>query len=465
MLFHTWPFLVFFVIVFAVYLALRRTRYWLHWLLAASYFFYGWWNPLYLVLIFYSTLLDYFAVARMDRSRRRMLWLMVSIVNNLLLLGFFKYAGFVTENVNALLALTGGAWRLQAPDVLLPVGISFYTFQSMSYTIDFYRGEIKRERSFIRFAAFVSLFPQLVAGPIERAKELLPQLYQFPKITPRDVTDGMSLFLVGLFKKVALADYLAAYVDPIYATPDRFGASSLLLATFAFAWQIYFDFSGYTDMARGVARVMGFKLMVNFNNPYLATSLGNFWARWHISLSSWFRDYVYIPLGGNRHGSWRTYLNLFLTMVISGLWHGANWTFVIWGAVHAGATMATRKAERTYWYHHRLPTFLKQLLVFVVVCIAWIFFRAESLGDAWLILSRISAGLFGLHEASWADPAFPLLALALVGAVWAYQFVYQSRLVRLLDTSAVRITLAVLIILYLFTVPGSRNEAFIYFQF
>ncbi len=468
MLFHTWPFLIFFVVVMAGHLALRRTRFWLHWLLVASYFFYGWWNPLYLGLILYSTLLDYLVVAAMDRSRRKLLWLLVSVVNNLLLLGFFKYAGFVTENVDALLAMAGVAWRLPAPDVLLPVGISFYTFQSMSYTIDFYRGQIPRERSFVRFATFVSLFPQLVAGPIERAKELLPQLHRFPKITLRDTTDGASLFLVGLFKKVALADYLASYVDPIYATPDRYGASALLLATFAFAWQIYFDFSGYTDMARGVARAMGFKLMVNFNNPYLATSLGNFWARWHISLSSWFRDYVYIPLGGNRRGPWRTYLNLFLTMVISGLWHGANWTFVIWGALHAVATMATRKAERSHWYHHRVPVFVKRLLVFVVVCFAWIFFRAASLGDAWLILTRICMAPFGFEKGrfiGWSDPAFPLLLLGMVGAVWAYQFVYESRFARLLDTSVVRVVLAVLIILYLFTIPSSRNEAFIYFQF
>ncbi|MCH7688247.1 MAG: MBOAT family protein, partial [Planctomycetes bacterium] len=317
MLFHTWPFLLFFVVAYTVYLALRKTQYWLHWLLAASYFFYGWWNPLYLLLIVYSTALDYGVVNAMDRGRRKKLWLWISIANNLALLGFFKYAGFVTDNINALLTQFDLPYYVPAPGVLLPVGISFYTFQSMSYTIDFYRGQIEREKSFVRFAAFVSLFPQLVAGPIERARQLLPQLHRFPKITTQDVTDGMSLFVVGLFKKVALADYLGMYVDPIYATPDRYGSPALMLATFAFAWQIYFDFSGYTDMARGVARAMGIRLMLNFNNPYLATSLGDFWSRWHISLSTWFRDYVYIPLGGNRIGGLMTYRNLLLTMVIS----------------------------------------------------------------------------------------------------------------------------------------------------
>jgi D-alanyl-lipoteichoic acid acyltransferase DltB (MBOAT superfamily) len=457
MLFHTWPFLLFFVVVYTGYLALRPTRFWLHWLLAASYFFYGWWNPLYLLLVVYSTALDYAIVVFMDRSQRKGFWLFFSLLSNLGLLAFYKYAGFVTENLNALLTHVS-SWTIPAPDVLLPVGISFYTFQSMSYTIDFYRGEIPRERSFIRFATFVSLFPQLVAGPIERASALLPQLNKFPRITRLDISDGLSLFLVGFFKKVALADYLAAYADPIYATPERYGAGSLLLATFAFAWQIYFDFSGYTDMARGVARVMGFRLMLNFNNPYLASSLGDFWSRWHISLSSWFRDYVYIPLGGNRQGTWMMYRNIFLTMILSGIWHGAAWTFIVWGAIHALATMATRSAERSAWYRRRVPLFAKQLLVFGIVCFAWIFFRAASISDAWLIVRRIAAG-------GWDDPRMPALALLLVSAVWLYQRMYESLVRPLLLLPPVRIALAVFMILYLCLVPGTGNAAFIYFQF
>ena len=302
MLFHSWHFAVFFLIVYLTYLPLRTTRFRLPWLLAASYFFYGWWNPLYLLLIVYSTAIDYFAVLWMARSRQRRLGLVVSVVNNLGLLAALKYGAFVTENMNAVLAQLGASTRIPSPGFLLPVGISFYTFQSMSYTIDFYRGKIPRERNFVKFATFVSLFPQLVAGPIERAGGLLPQLERRREISAERVTDGLSLFVVGLFKKVALADHLSLYVDRVYGAPALFHAPALALATFAFGWQIYFDFSGYTDMARGVARMMGFDLMLNFRNPYLATGLGDFWSRWHISLSSWFKEYVYIPLGGNRGG-------------------------------------------------------------------------------------------------------------------------------------------------------------------
>ena len=207
---------------------------------------------------------------------------------------------------------------------VLPVGISFFTFQSMSYSIDFYLGKVARERNFLRFATFVCFFPQLMAGPIERAKHLLPQFRQPPPLRLADLSDGLSLFLVGLFKKLALANYLSLYVDRVYDNPGEQAAAALVLATFAFAWQIFFDFSGYTDMARGVARMMGFQLILNFNNPYLATGLGDFWSRWHISLSTWFRDYVYIPLGGNRHGAIATYRNLFITFLVSGIWHGAE---------------------------------------------------------------------------------------------------------------------------------------------
>ena len=279
----------------------------------------------------------------------------------------------------------------------------------MSYTIDFYRGHIERERSFIRYATFVSLFPQLVAGPIERASNLLPQLHGTPRIKRQDVSDGLSLFVVGLFKKIALADYLALYVDPVYASPDSYQAPALLLATFAFAWQIYFDFSGYTDMARGIGRMLGIRLMLNFDNPYLATGLGDFWRRWHISLSTWFRDYVYIPLGGNRHGELRTYVNMVLTMLISGLWHGAMWTFVIWGAVHAAGRVLTRSLEQTAFYRERVPTLAKQVLTFCVVTLAWVFFRAQSINDAWLILGRIGTSgwpirLFLCCWRSWCYP-------------------------------------------------------------
>jgi D-alanyl-lipoteichoic acid acyltransferase DltB (MBOAT superfamily) len=272
------------------------------------------------------------------------------------------------------------------------------------------------------------------------------------------VADGLSLFVVGLFKKVALADYLAPYVDRIYGSPGSCEAPALLLATVAFAWQIYFDFSGYTDMARGVGRILGVRLILNFNNPYLATGLGDFWRRWHISLSSWFKDYVYLPLGGNRHGEVRTYVNMVLTMLISGLWHGAMWTFVMWGAVHAAGRVVTRALEGTAFYRDRVPKLAKQVLTFVIVTLAWVFFRAQSVGEAWLILRRIAAG-------GWSDPAVPLLMVGLVGVIWLYQYLHESRLSGLLRPAPVRIALVVGMLLYMAMFVTSSGQTFIYFQF
>ncbi len=397
MLFHTWVFFVFFLIVYPVYLLVRHNNRLMNlWLMIASYTFYGWWNPWYLLLLFGTSAIDFYMVVLMERKQStRKLWLIISLVSNFGFLAYFKYSGFITENINALLAWQSSSFRLKdpaaypnallnffgAPDdwlftkVILPIGISFHTFQSMSYTIDAYRGTIRTERSFVRFLTFVSFFPQLVAGPIERAGNLLPQLQRTPRITRQDITDGLSLFLVGFFKKVALADYLAHYVDLVYGNPGRFQAAALVLATVAFGWQIYFDFSGYTDMARGLAQVMGFHMMLNFNNPYTATGLGDFWNRWHISLSTWFKDYLYFPLGGSRGGTYRTYRNMFITMVVSGIWHGAAWTFVIWGGLHAVGRCLSREVEQTYFYKERIPRLVKQMLVFTFVTFTWIFFR------------------------------------------------------------------------------------------
>jgi len=533
MLFHTWPFLVFLLVVWPVSLLLRKTPLWLPWLLAASYFFYGWWNPYYLFLILYSTTLDYFLVTLMDHcprergrvdvlarltqlrfddavlktaflvslgavlaavvtaglgprtlrptllllalifllmalgvlSRNRRLWLLISVVNNCALLLFFKYARFVVENLNTSLGWLHLAAQLPDPSTLmpfgfayvLPVGISFFTFQSLSYTIDFYLGKVARERNFLRLATFVCFFPQLMAGPIERAKHLLPQLQQVPAFRWQNVTDGASLLLVGLFKKLALANYLAFYVERVYDHPEACGAPALLLATFAFAWQIFFDFSGYTDMARGVARLLGFHLILNFNHPYLATGLGDFWTRWHISLSTWFRDYVYIPLGGNRDSAFNTYRNLFLTFLISGIWHGAAWTFAIWGMLHGLGLMLTRGLERSDFYRARVPRLVKHLAVFLFVGFTWIFFRAESLRDALLIVRRI-------FTATWQDPQIPALMLVLVGTVWLYQFLCESKCRDYLKLGFVRVGLAASIIIYL-CLCSSGGGTFIYFQF
>jgi len=498
MLFHTWTFALFFLVFYAVYLALKGTRLKTPWLLVASYVFYGWWNPLYLSLILWSTTIDYLAVVgmairageqprkpyfvggwlnplhallflyaslidglallRLVDSRSRRAWLALSIVNNLGMLGFFKYGNFVTENCNALLVWLGVPYEIPPPGVLLPVGISFYVFRSLSYTIDYYRGNVERETSFLRYAAFVSLFPSLLMGPIDRAKDLLPQLRHTARISRQDVAEGLSLFVLGLFKKVALADFLKLYVDRVYEAPQNCQAPALILATVAFAWQIYFDFSGYTDMARGVARTMGIRLMLNFNNPYLATGLGDFWRRWHISLSTWFRDYVYIPLGGSRKGEIRTYVNMGLTMLISGLWHGAMWTFVIWGGLHVLGYSLTRGLERSAFYRQRIPRLAKQCFTFSFVCFAWIFFNAASFDEAWLIVTRILQ--FG-----WGDPRCPLLLVALVALVWVYQFIYESRLRWTLAPAPVRVGLVVLMLLYVATVGGSGGQRFIYLQF
>lgn len=535
MLYHTWPFFFFMIVVLPVYFALRKTKLWVPWLLLASLFFYGWWNPYYLILVAYSILLDFSLVVLMDhcpprdakvpvdiKSRllrlkfddrvlkytyvgsllsfvgfvilaifgpqslkptlaalgvfallmglgallgSRKIWLLNSIVNNLSLLIFFKYARFMIQNINALLAAIGIHHPLPDPSTLmpfgaqylLPAGISFFTFQSWSYTIDFYFGNIHRERSLVKFATFICFFPQLMAGPIERAKHLLPQFNQFPKVGLQNFADGASLFLVGLFKKLALANYLSYYVERVYDNPANFGAAELTLATVAFGWQIFFDFSGYTDMARGIGKAMGFELMLNFNNPYLATSLGEFWSRWHISLSTWFRDYVYIPLGGNRGGKLLTYRNLFLTFFISGIWHGANWTYVIWGALHGVGIVVTRELERSEYYRNRVPKLIKQLGVFAFVSFTWIFFRANSLGDAGVVIR-------GIFSPTWHDPRVPILLVFLVMMIWIYQFLYESRFRNILAASYVRVSLVVAMLVYL-CVCSSSGGAFIYFQF
>jgi len=488
MLFHTWTFALFFLVFYAVYLVVKKTVLRDYWLVAASYAFYATWNPLYMLLVVYSTNVDFFGVWAMSRSRRPKLWLAITLASNVALLSLFKYGGFIAENLNAVMSWMGIERTIASPSWLLPVGLSFYTFQSMSYAIDCYRGVIEREHNFIRYAAFVSLFPQLVAGPIVRAKDLLPQLQSERKIGGNDIGEGLSLFVVGLFKKIALADYLAIYVDKVYTAPAHFTAPALLLATVAFGWQIYFDFSGYTDMARGVAQMLGFRFPWNFNHPYLATSLGDFWARWHISLSTWFRDYVYVPLGGNRKGEAATYRNMCITMLISGLWHGARWTFVSWGALHAAGRVVSRRLERSTFYAEHLPTIFKRGWVYVFVTFTWIFFRARTLEDAWTVVTRIfttswvdpASSPFALHIGAlsdvWAilarilswparDGGLPAMALGLILLVWVYQRLRESVLKPVVQLAPVRVAMVIIMILYVALVPSGQAQPFIYFQF
>ena len=470
MLFHSYEFIIFFAVVMAVYLPLRRTKWWQLWLLIVSYFFYGWWNPLFLILIFYSTAVDYFVGLKLGTSKHRKVWLTFSLVNNLFLLGFFKYADFFTDNIRILFEFLHVPLTVPDPNILLPVGISFFTFQSMSYSIDVYRGELKIEKNFIRFAAFVALFPQLVAGPIERAKTLLPQMRHKPLLRKHDISDGISLFMIGLFKKLVMADFLAIYVEKIYKYPDNFGAVTLIFATYAFAWQIYCDFSGYTDMARGIAKMMGIRLMLNFNNPYTAVDIGDFWKRWHISLSSWFKDYVYIPLGGNRGFKYRVYWNVFLTMLISGFWHGAAWTFVIWGAINGLGRLATIKLDQTDFYRNKVPKIIKQILVFNFICITWVFFRADSVNKAFLILKRIFTGAtvsISGQESTALNMLqnIPAVMFLLVFLMWAYQLTFNSKYKYILETRPIRIISIIITTTLILIFATSAHKQFIYFQF
>jgi D-alanyl-lipoteichoic acid acyltransferase DltB (MBOAT superfamily) len=300
----------------------------------------------------------------------------------------------------------------------------------------------------------------MISGPICRAGSLIPQLRSAPPVTAQDFTTGASLFLCGLFKKVAIADYLGMYVDRIYSAPENYQAPALAMATFAFAWQIYFDFSGYTDMARGIARAMGFHLTPNFNAPYVASDLGEFWGRWNITVSSWFRDYVYIPLGGNRGGGGRTSRNILLTMIISGVWHGASWTFILWGALHGVGRIATRELGPLRSLIAKSPRWLQRAGVFLFVTFAWIFFRAGPINDGCLVVLRILTS-------GWADPRFPLLLLIPIAAVWIWQLVEETGAPakRLLEVSPVRIAIATFMIGYLVFVSPPGSQKFIYFNF
>jgi D-alanyl-lipoteichoic acid acyltransferase DltB (MBOAT superfamily) len=367
-------------------------------LLAASCVFYGRWSIPYLGLVFASTLVAYLAalaIARAESRRAQRAALALCLASMLGVLFAFKYWGFFASSAEWVLARLGVEESFGALDVLLPVGISFYTFQAIGYVVDVYRG-LRPETHLGRFALFKLFFPQLVAGPIERANQLLPQLREERRFDAAQLADGLQLLLWGLFKKVVIADRLALYVDAVYGNVGEHHASTFVLATYAFAVQIYCDFSGYSDIAVGSARMLGIDLMRNFRRPYFATGAQDFWRRWHISLSSWLRDYLYIPLGGNRGGAVRTYANLFATMLLGGLWHGASWTFVVWGALHGGAlalARSTQGARDGAWHASGAPVWLRDawrgLVTFQFVCLCWVFFRAGSIEDALGVLASL----------------------------------------------------------------------------
>lgn len=397
MLFNSIEFLIFAPIALLGH-ALLRGKPMQVWLVVVSYIFYGWAEPWYITLLVLSTVLDFHigkAMHAATSQRRRKTLLLASLVGNLGILGIFKYTGFLTRSVNDALAASGSGITVPVWEPPLPVGISFYTFQTLSYTIDIYRGKLAPTRSFTTFALYVAFFPQLVAGPIERATHLLTQLEQKMTRTAEDLALGITRVLWGLTKKIVFADWLALYVDRVYGAHTEASGFELLLATYAFAFQIYLDFSAYSDIAIGLARMMGIDIRENFRWPYLARNVSEFWRRWHISLSTWLRDYLYFAIGGSRRGNARTILNVFVVMFLGGLWHGANWTFVVWGLwiglglaiYHTYSRIRGVKADESKPL--RLRDIPAVLTTFHVILLSWVFFRADSLGAAWSILRSI----------------------------------------------------------------------------
>jgi len=403
MLFNSIDFLIFFPLVTAIYFATPYAWRWLP-LLLASCWFYMAFVPVYILILFFTIAVDYIAGIAIEgaEGRRRKLFLLASIVANVGVLAFFKYFNFLNANLAALAEFLHWNYPIEALGILLPIGLSFHTFQSLSYTVEVYRKRFPAERHAGVFALYVMFYPQLVAGPIERPQHVLPQLHARYDFDYRDATAGLRLMAWGFFKKVVIADRVAVLVNHVYADPTDFTGLALIVATVAFAYQIYCDFSGYSDIALGSAQVMGIRLMTNFDSPYSSSSISEFWRRWHISLSTWFRDYFYIPLGGNRVNWWRWQRNLLLTFLVSGLWHGANWTFVAWGTLHGlylvGAiwTEGLRRRLAHAVGLDRVPVLhhvLRVATTFSLVCVAWVFFRAVNVSDAFYILTHLFAGL------------------------------------------------------------------------
>ena len=407
MLFNSLEFAIYFPVVIAVYFMLPQV--WrVRWLLAASCFFYMAFIPAYIAILFVTILIDYFAgiyIAILSGKKRTVL-LWVSIASTCLVLGIFKYLTFIANSFVAVAGFTG--WQLSpvALNIVLPIGLSFHTFQSLSYVVEVYRGRQAPEKNFIVYATYVMFFPQLVAGPIERPQNLLHQFWERHQFKYDDVTEGLKRMAWGFYKKLVVADRVALYVNDVYAAPASYNGLQLTLATLLFAYQIYCDFSGYSDIAIGAARVMGFRLMENFQTPYDSLSISEFWRRWHISLSTWFKDYVYLPLGGSRVGAWRHAGNLLITFGVSGLWHGANWTYVIWGLLNGLylvlGSITKDYRDRFFALIGLYPsTFSRKAIMrattFLLTCAAWIVFRSRSLSDAGYVMSHLTSG-WNFHE-------------------------------------------------------------------
>jgi len=486
MLFNSLEFLLFFPIVAIILFIIPKKVQWF-WLLVSSYYFYMSWNPKYALLILTSTIITFatsLLIAKAETVSKKKLWVFISFSSNLAILFFFKYANFTLELFNKLSTTVGMDINVPRLDYLLPVGISFYTFQALSYTVDVYRGDIKPTKHFGKYALFVSFFPQLVAGPIERTTNLLPQFDRKVSFNYNRMRDGLMLVAWGFFKKVVIADRIAVIVDQVYNNPianDGFGS---IIAMLLFSVQIYCDFSAYTDIAIGIARIMGFDLKKNFDNPYIAQSITEFWRRWHISLSTWFRDYLYIPLGGNRYGKKRMLLNLFLVFLISGLWHGAALTFVIWGALH-GVLIVFEKLyyktqQKSYaklgWDTKRFSFMLYRIIVtFSLVTIAWVFFRADSFSSAMEVLTNLKHLEFKnffngkIYEYGLAESEFriALISIILLFTVEILNIKFSIKQAIFNQNIVLRWSVYFLIIYFLLIFGYYNNEQanFIYFQF
>lgn len=474
MIFNSTVFFVFFIIVFILYWLFHQKKNAQNIImLVSSLVFYGWWDWRFLSLIFISSFIGYFCGLKIEQSnkqRTRKNWMVVSVVTNLTILGFFKYFNFFAESLVEFTGMFGWHPGNVTLDIILPVGISFYTFQTLSYTIDIYRKEFKATQSFLNFFTYVAFFPQLVAGPIERAAELLPQIEKPRVFNKIWFKEGLVQIFIGLFRKVVIADNLAKYVDVVYGNPEYHNSSTLVIATVFYAFQIYFDFSGYSDIAIGTAKTIGFKFSKNFHLPYFSPTLTVFWRKWHISLSSWLKDYLYISLGGNRKGIKIQYRNLLITMLLGGLWHGSSWNFIIWGGIH-GLILSVEK----YLFSKNGFSFMKSkayavpgaIITFGLVCFAWIFFRAPTFSEAQTIITRIFAFDFQrpfMNDVNIMSNILVALFLGLaVDCFLQWKKIDLEELGRRYST--LQICIFIGIVTALISLLYSTSNNFIYFQF
>lgn len=471
MLFNSISFLLFFPLVCLFYYSIPtkqiRARNLL--LLLSSYYFYMSWEPTYALLLLTSTIITYLTAIGIEHSKQRKdkkRWLCVCIILNLLILFLFKYFDFVGSNINLFLKMSGMSISVPKFGLLLPVGISFYTFQALGYSTDVYRGKTKAVHDFPTYALFVSFFPQLVAGPIERSNHLLPQFKQEHSFDFNQAMTGLKLTVWGFFLKLVLADRCAMYVDAVFNNVSHHNGGSFLLASLLFTFQIYGDFAGYSLIAIGVARILGFHLTDNFHHPYLSCSVGEFWHRWHISLSTWFKDYVYIPLGGNRVSKPRHYFNLMITFVVSGIWHGDNWTFLLWGTLH-GILLCTEKAMGIKLKYQGISRAIRCVITFVILCMTWMVFRANCLADV-LVILRNMTGNFGfpyVQDVGWGVliASFMAISIALVKELseeYRWRFANTLKGYPFIQYAYIALLIAIISLLGVF-----GDSQFIYFQF